>query len=198
LTLILKNLKEKNMLDPKKITMYTGGHKGTEEYFGQSAEKYGIQEVTFNFEGHEVSRDKGLKLLSDEELSRGGVSPDIIEKRMERSFAKTPLMLKIFQVIFHIVNNGYQVFAVGWLLSNGTVKGGTGWGVELAKLFNRPVHLFEQERKEWVSWVNNEWITEDPIISHKTIAVTGTRNLNDEGRQAIDELFERSFNTSVK
>ena len=186
------------MLDPKKITMYTGGHKGTEEYFGQSAEKYGMQEVTLNFEGHDVSRDKGLKLLSEEELSRGGVSPDIIEKRMERSFAKTALMLKIFQVIFHIVNNGYQVFAVGWLLSNGTVKGGTGWGVELAKLFNRPVHLFEQDRKEWVSWINNEWITEDPVISHKTIAVTGTRNLNDEGRQAIDELFERSFNTSVK
>ena len=145
-----------------------------------------------------VSRDKGLKILSDEELSRGGVSPEIIEKRMERLFAKTPLMQKIFQVMFHIVNNGYQVFAVGWLLSNGTVKGGTGWGVELAKLFNRPVHLFEQERKEWVSWVNNEWVTEDPVISHKTIAVTGTRNLNDEGRQAIDELFERSFKTSGK
>ncbi len=186
------------MLDPKKITMYTGGHKGTEEYFGKSAEKHGIQEITFNFEGHEVSRDNGLKILSDEELSRGGVSPEIIEKRMERLFAKTPLMQKIFQVMFHIVNNGYQVFAVGWLLSNGTVKGGTGWGVELARLFNRPVHLFEQERKEWVSWVNNEWVTEDPVISHKTIAVTGTRNLNDEGRQAIDELFERSFKTSGK
>jgi hypothetical protein len=186
------------MLDPNKITMYTGGHKGTEEYFGKSAEKWGMQEVTFNFEGHDISRERGLKMLTDEELARGGVGPDIIRKRMERSFATTPMMQKIFQVLFHIVNNGYQVFAVGLLLSNGTVKGGTGWGVELAKLFNRPVHLFEQDRKEWVSWVNNEWVTEDPVIAHKTIAVTGTRYLNDEGRHAIDELFERSFNTSAK
>ena len=186
------------MLDPIKITMYAGGHRGTEEYFGKSAEKWGMQEVTLNFDGHDINHERGLRMLSDEELSRGGVSPDIITKRMERSFAKTTFMQKIFQVQFHIINSGYQVFAVGWLLSNGTVKGGTGWGVELAKLFNRPVHLFEQERKEWVSWVNNEWVTEDPVICHKTLAVTGTRYLSDEGKQAIDELFERSFNTSDK
>jgi hypothetical protein len=182
------------MLDPKKVTIYTGGHRGTEEYFGQSAEKWGMKEVTFNFEGHEISRDRGLIMLSGEELALGAVGPEIIQKRMERPFAKTAMMQKVFQILFHIVNSGYQVFAVGWLLNNGTVKGGTGWGVELAKLFNRPVHLFEQDRKEWVSWVNNEWVTEDPTICHKTCAVTGTRYLSDEGRQAVDELFERSFN----
>lgn len=186
------------MLEPKKITMYSGGHKGTEEYFGIAAEKWGIKEVTFNFTGHEISREKGLRILTDEELLRGGVSQDIINKRMERSFAQTPTMQKIFQTVFHIINSGYQVFAVGWLLSNGTVKGGTGWGVELGRLFNRPVHLFEQERKEWVSWVHNEWVTDEPVISHKTISVTGTRNLTDESMQAIDELFERSFKAHKK
>ncbi len=100
--------------------------------------------------------------------------------------------------MFHIVNNGYQVFAVGWLLPNGTVRGGTGWGVELAKLFNRPLHLFELEKKEWISWVNNEWVKETPVISHETVAVSGTRNLTDEGKQAIDELFESSLKSSVK
>jgi len=116
------------MLDPRKITLYTGGHKGTEEYFGKSANTWGIREVTFNFEGHDIRRSQGLRMLSDEELANGAVRPEIIKKRMERSFATTPTMQKIFQVLFHIVNNGYQVFAVGWLLTNGTVKGGTGWG----------------------------------------------------------------------
>jgi hypothetical protein len=184
------------MLKPDSVTIYSGGHRGTEEYFGQSAEKWGVREITYNFEGHEISREKGLVILSNEDLLKGAVSPDIIDKRMERSFAKTPLMQKIFQTMFHIVNNGYQVFAVGTLLPNGTVKGGTGWGVELARLFNRPVSLFEQERKEWLSWANNEWVTEEPVISHKTVSVSGTRNLSDEGKKAIDELFERSFKTS--
>jgi hypothetical protein len=184
------------MLDPTTVTLYTGGHRGTEEYFGQLAEKWGMEEVTFNFEGHPISRERGLRLLSDEDLLHGAVSPDIIEKRMERSFARTPMMKKIFQTMFHIVNNGYQVFAVGWLLGNGTVKGGTGWGVELAKLFNRPVHLFEQDRREWVSWRDNAWVTEEPTICHKTVAVSGTRNLSEEARSAIDDLFDRSFKSS--
>ena len=186
------------MLDPKTITLYTGGHKGTEEYFGETAESWGMEEITYNFKGHEINRDRGLVMLSDEDLARGGVGPDIIRNRMERSFATTPMMQKIFQVLFHIVNNGYQVFAAGWLLSNGTVKGGTGWGVELARLFNRPIYLFEQDRKEWVSWINNEWVTADPVISHKTIAVTGTRYLSEEGGKAIDELFERSFKAPIE
>ncbi|MBI4843374.1 MAG: hypothetical protein HY809_03490 [Nitrospirae bacterium] len=186
------------MLEPNKVTLYSGGHRGTEEYFGKTSEKWGVQEVTFNFEGHEISRNKGLTILSDAELLRGGVSLDIINKRMERSFAQTPTMQKIFQTVFHVVNSGYQVFAAGWLLSNGTVKGGTGWGVELARLFNRPVHLFEQDRKEWVSWVHNEWVTEEPVICHRTISVTGTRSLSEEGKQAIDELFKRSFKASGK
>ncbi len=181
------------MLKPEDVTMYTGGHRGTEEYFGTAAEKLGLKEVTFNFEGHEISREKGLVILSDEDLIKGAVSPDIIDKRMDRSFAKTPLMQKIFQTMFHIVNNGYQVFAVGTLLPNGTVKGGTGWGVELARLFNRPVHLFEQDQNKWLSWANNEWIAEEPVISHNTVAVSGTRNLTDKSKKAIDELFERSF-----
>jgi hypothetical protein len=46
--------------------------------------------------------------------------------------------------------------------------------------------------------MNNEWVTEDPVICHKTVAVTGTRYLSDEGKQAIDELFERSFKIADK
>ncbi len=54
--IIENHLKEKKMLEPKKITLYSGGHKGAEEYFGISAEKYGIKEVTYNFEGHDELR----------------------------------------------------------------------------------------------------------------------------------------------
>ena len=35
-----------------------------------------------------------------------------------------------------------EIYAVGWIQDDETIKGGTGWGVELAKVFNRPVHVF--------------------------------------------------------
>jgi hypothetical protein len=92
-----------------------------------------------------------------------------------------------------MVNNGYHVIAVGWIQPDDTFKGGTGWGVELAKLFNRPVNVYDQERKTWFSWKDNKWVAENPVIIDKTFAGTGTRNLSEEGRRAIYELFENSF-----
>ena len=39
------------MLNSADVTLYTGGHRGTEDYFGQCSEKWGLSEVTYNFEG---------------------------------------------------------------------------------------------------------------------------------------------------
>ena len=118
---------------------------------------------------------------------------DIVSARMGRHFSKVDTIRKVIQSIFHMVNNGYQVFVVGWILPDNTVKGGTGWAVELAKLFNRPVFVYEQDRKQWFSWVNNSWVEVTPIISHKTFAGTGTRNISDDAKEAIAALFKRSF-----
>lgn len=92
-----------------------------------------------------------------------------------------------------MVNKGYHVIAVGWIQPDGTVKGGTGWGVELAKLFNRPLNVYDQDRKGWFSWQNNDWVSDTPVITDKTFVGTGTVNLTDDGRKAIHDLFERSF-----
>ncbi|MBF0200412.1 MAG: hypothetical protein HQK66_03695 [Desulfamplus sp.] len=175
------------------VTLFSGGHKGAEAEFGALAEKFGINEINFTFEGHTIERKKGLKILSSEELKKGDVSMDIVSARMGRNFSRIEKIRKVIQSIFHMVNNGYQVFVVGWILPDNTVKGGTGWAVELARLFNRPVFVYEQDRKEWFSWVNNGWVEVTPVISHKTFAGTGTRNLTPDAAKALEDLFERSF-----
>jgi hypothetical protein len=150
------------MTDRSNITLYSGGHKGAEAEFGRLAERWGIQEVNFSFEGHDIERDRGVRILTC----------------MGRNYSKAEKIRKVIQSIFHMVNNGYHVIAVGWIQPDGTVKGGTGWGVELAKLFNRPVSVYDQERKEWFSWKDNMWVSETPVIIDKTFAGTGTRNLS--------------------
>jgi hypothetical protein len=97
-----------------------------------------------------------------------------------------------------MINNGYQVFAVGWIQPDGTVKGGTGWGVELAKLFNRPVSVYDQDRNGWYSWKDGQWVSDTPIIAHPTFVGTGTRNLTAEGQKAIEDLFAASFGPAGK
>ncbi len=182
------------MIQASQYTLYSGGHRGAEEEFGRLAEQYGVKEVNFSFEGHSIHRDSGVWVLSPEELKKGDISMDIVSTRMGRSFSKADKIRKVIQSIFHMINNGYQIFVVGWILPDNTVKGGTGWGVELGKLFNRPLFVYEQDRKAWFSWIDNSWKMVTPVISHKTFAGTGTRNLTDNAKQALSELFERSFN----
>ena len=137
------------MTNRSDITLYSGGHRGAESEFGSLAERWGIREVNFSFDGHAVERRHGVRVLGPEELDRGDVSMEIVSARMGRTYAKAEKIRKVIQTIFHMVNNGYHILAVGWIQPDDTVKGGTGWGVELAKLFNRPVHVYDQERKGW-------------------------------------------------
>ena len=181
------------MADHSHITLYSGGHKGTESQFGRLAEAWGIQEVNFSFEGHAIERSRGVRLLGSEELDKGNVSMEIVSARMGRKFARADKIRKVIQTLFHMVNNGYHVIAVGWIQPDDTVKGGTGWGVELAKLFNRPVHVYDQDRKGWFVWQGNAWVAETPAIEQDTFVGTGTRNLTDDGKQAIHDLFESAF-----
>ncbi|MGD8836347.1 MAG: hypothetical protein PVJ84_03080 [Desulfobacteraceae bacterium] len=181
------------MTDSDQFTFYGGGHRGTETEFGRQAEQFGINEVNYSFEGHRPVRDKGLTILSPEELKQGDISMEIVSMRMNRKYSQTNKIRKVFQSIFHMVNNGFQVFAVGWIQADDTVKGGTGWAVELAKLFNRPLSVFDQERNQWFTWKDNGWVEDLPKVEHPTFVGTGTRNLTDDGATAIKELFTRSF-----
>ncbi len=178
----------------KEITLYSGGHKGADSEFGRLAEEWGIQEVHFSFKGHNIERTRGVvRVLSPQELDKGNVSMEIVSARLGRNFSQADKIRKVIQSIFHMVNNGYQVMVVGWIQDDDTVKGGTGWAVELARLFNRPISVYDQERKGWFAWKEGRWEPETPVVSHKTFVGTGTRHLSEDGRQALRQLFEASF-----
>ncbi len=161
------------MANASEFTLYSGGLRGSEAEFGIQAEKWGVGEVTFSYDGHQPSRDRGLVILGPEELKRGDISMEIVAAH-ERTYSNTETIQKVMQMIFHMVNNGFQVFAIGWIEPNDTVKGGTGWTVELAKLFNRPLHVFDQNRNAWFAWKDSSWVEGLPVIEHKTFGGTGT------------------------
>ncbi len=175
------------------FTFYGGGHRGTEAEFGRMAEQFGIREVNYTFEGHRPERQQGLVMLSAEELQKGDISMEIVSMRMNRKYSQAHKIRKVFQSIFHMVNSGIQIMTVGWIQSDDTVKGGTGWAVELGKLFNRPLSVFDQDRNQWFTWKDNRWAEDLPQITHSTFVGTGTRNLTDAGKAAIKDLFNRSF-----
>ncbi|WP_028583392.1 hypothetical protein [Desulfogranum mediterraneum] len=174
-------------------TLYHGGLKGAETAFGEHAEKYGINETIFTFDGHRLNRERNAVVLTEADLQRGDISMEIASRMMNRTYYETEKIRRVLQIIFHMVNKGHQVFVIGTILEDESVKGGTGWAVELAKLFNRPLHVYDQGRKSWFSWQDGAWQEDSPTICYNTFVGSGTRYLSDDGHAAIAKLFADSY-----
>ncbi len=173
--------------------LISGGHKGTEAEFSRQAEHWQLADTTLSYEGHVMEKSGQVEVLSDDDLARGDVSMEIVFQRLGRRFNHREAVRRVIQSMFHVVTRGDHLFAVGWIQPDGTIKGGTGWGVELAKFFNRTVSVFDQDRKRWLTWKDGSWQEDEPTIPDRPFSATGTRNLTAAGRDAIHDLFARSF-----
>jgi len=180
-------------MKPEECVLFSGAAGGAEAAFGAAAEQRGIEEVNFTFAGHNDARTRGIRVLTHEELLQGDVSLGYVSKLMNRRYRDTPLFKKVLQCIWHQVNNGQEIYVVGKILDDDTVKGGTGWGAEFAKLCNKPLYVFDQDRDAWLRWGERWEECPPPVVTHPHFAGTGTRFLADNGRLAIDQLFDRSF-----
>ena len=181
-------------LPPSSFTLLSGGASGAEAAFGEAAERHGAHEVTYSFAGNDTARNRGLVELTDEELERGGVHETYIQSQLHRSFPKTPRFQRLLKSIWYQVATAGEVFVVGEIQADGTVKGGTGWGAELARHFRKPLYVFDQAKNAWFHWKNDAWEeASPPRIQRTRFCGTGTRHLMESGRKAIAELFERSF-----
>ncbi len=183
-------------LPPSAHTLLSGAANGAEAEFGAMAETWGLAEINFSFSGRTTARDRGVVELTEAELKQGEVNSAYIEAKLHRQFPNTPTFRKMLQTIWHQVVTSGQVFVIGLIQDDGTVRGGTGWAAELARHFGKPVHVFDQEKNAWFTWSEGKWIAEEaPTVQRSRFTGTGTRFLSDEGKLAIRKLFERSFGT---
>ena len=179
--------------------LFSGGAAGAEASFGAAAERHGIEEVNFTFDGHRIERHRGVRVLNHEELQAGDVSLEYVSRLMHRRYTDAPTIRRILQTIWYQVNHGQEIYVIGTIQPDQTVRGGTGWGAEFAKLCNKPLFVFDQERASWFEWDGeaSKWSARtgngEPVITHVHFSGTGTRMVNAAAKQAIEGLFARSF-----
>jgi hypothetical protein len=175
--------------------LFSGGAPGAEAAFGASAERHGVEEVNFTFDGHKIERQRGVRMLNHEELLNGDVSLEYISRLMHRRYTEGPTLRKVLQTLWYQVNSGQEVYVIGVIQDDGTVRGGTGWGAEFAKLCNKPLFVFDQERDGWFEWTGSAWsaCNGTPTITHPHFTGTGTRHVHENSKRAIEDLFTKSF-----
>ena len=185
-----------SLMKPSECTLFSGGARGAESHFGQCAERHGVKEVNFTFDGHDHERERGVRVLNDEELLAGDVSLEYVSRLMHRRYTEGPTIRKILQTLWYQVNNGQEIYVIGTIQDDLTVRGGTGWGAEFAKLCNKPLYVFDQDKNSWFAWTGDLWTSvgqHEPVITHPHFTGTGTRTLSENGARAIEALFDRSF-----
>src|SRR6185295_16491062 len=144
-------------MERRDCILFSGGAPGAEAAFGASAERHGIEEVNFTFDGHKLERHRGVRMLNHEELLNGDVSLEYVSRLLHRRYTESPTLRKILQTIWYQVNSGQEIYVIGTILDDGTVRGGTGWGAEFAKLCNKALHVFDQEKNGWFWWRGDKW-----------------------------------------
>lgn len=174
-------------------TLFSGGAMGSEQFFGETAHSFGCKECNFTFEGHDQRRIQGSTMLNEKELSLGSTSLNYVARKLRRNWDRSIKMQKILQVLWHVVSHVEQVFIVGVIQPDNTVHGGTGWSVELAKRWHKPVWVYDQDQEDWFRWDGTQWKKDLPKIQSRTFAGSGTRFMSKPAQKAIRDLFERSF-----
>ena len=179
--------------------LFSGAAAGAEAEFGACAERHGIEEVNFTFDGHKDVRSRGIRVLNHEELQSGDVSLEYVSRLMHRRYTDSPTIRKVLQTLWYQVNNGQEIYVVGTIQDDLTVRGGTGWGAEFAKLCNKPLFVFDQEKDGWFEWSGETWTprTDTPIVTHPHFTGTGTRHIHENARRAIEDLMTKSFESGL-
>jgi hypothetical protein len=58
---------------------------------------------------------------------------------------------------------------------------------------NKPVYVFDQERNKWYTNIDKDWVEIGTPTLTPNFAGIGTRNINQNGIEAIRDVYENTF-----
>ena len=177
----------------ERYTCYSGGASGSDLIFELESLKKGYKVVAYSFEGHNT-KSNNRYILTDKELQEGFEHIKITNKRLNRNLNNiSPYVKKLIARDWFQVKNSDSIFAVGNLDGEDNVGGGTGYAVSCVIDNKKPVYLFEQNDNMWFyfDYQTNKFEAQwgIPKLTHNFAGI-GTRDINDNGIEAIKKLFK--------
>lgn len=203
----------------------TGAAVGADAYFNFASSGYPVSNMNWHNQGMINRKKAGLEkdlvltlmennpqaLIQDEsEYTRaveiGAKRLGKVAKRQEtiNKLGRNWFQVKNADAIFAIADSFYTRPDTNQLdMSN--VAGGTGWAVAYAaeKIdgVERPIYVYVQSKNRWYKYNYNKGVFEEynqtPVLT-KRFAGIGTRELKDNGKLAIDNLFKNTFSPATQ
>ena len=186
------------------FTNHSGGAIGSDTYWGEIGNKYNIPTKHY-YLGKKTPN--GNIEISKEDTAEGKVKVTKAAIQMGRINPNHTVKNELLIRDWAQVKYADAVFAVTTLLRVGDKidstriakipqgKGGTGYAIQMAINEDKPVYVYDQVRNQWFTYKNNTWVKTDTPVLTKNFAGIGTRNLNENGKKAIENVFNKTFNT---
>lgn len=173
----------------------SGGAKGADLQFGMCAGTIGHGVIHWSFDGHrtEAPAEEVVRLTAAQ-LEEADVALAKVAKRVGRNSTPRSLFVRnLLRRNWYQVKDAERVYAVATIDDNGYVSGGTAWAVGM--FIDRfdgaacEVYVYDMKISQWVTWDGFHWIVIDPPKPHGVYAGVGSRELQDNGKGAIRDLF---------
>ena len=174
--------------EPNYYVNHSGGAVGSDSYWGAIGEKYGVVSEHYYY-GNKTPN--GNHQITQEQFDEG---KEHVMKANETLHRRPDAYMNLLSRNYAQVKNADAIFAIGQL-NNGIVDGGTGWAVQMAIDDGKPVYVYDQVRKQWFANINGQWQNYNGVPKlTKNFAGIGTRELNQDGKDAIKQVYENTFN----
>lgn len=181
-----------------KYICHSGGCAGSDMFWEDRGKLYGVKTIAYSFYNHK-QYGKHPQVLTVVELNKGFEHVMLANKSLRRypqgqpQYIKNLLARNWYQVI-----NSEAVFAIGKFKTKLIVDGGTGWAVQMGIDTKKPVFFFNQPTNCWNTYAYDtkefRVMYELPKLT-ENFAGIGTRELNDNGKKAIIEIYKHTFNS---
>ena len=184
--------------NPVEFTNHSGGALGADSMFDTIGKEFGQENHRHYYYGSKTP--KGNVLLTESQVKEGIVEMNKAAKILGKNPSKQSTINLLARNWFQ-VKNADAVFAIAPLEDTKTpiVEGGTGWAVAMAWENNKPINVFDTKTNTW--FLLNKKLSNRPIelleapVLTKNFAGIGSRNITEAGKQAIRDVYEKTFST---
>lgn len=198
-----KSVETVTSTNPKDYKLYSGGAVGSDTEWANVANQYGVGR-TINY------RPETLDILTPEQMQEVETQYAAAANRLGRKLLDANSYAgKLVRRDYLQAKAADGIFGIGHILRPGeknskdyvvrstipSVDGGTGYAVQMAIDLHKPVHVYDQVYKQWYKfdYNDNTFVAEDTPTLTPNFAGIGTRQLSEDGKQAIRDVFEKTF-----
>lgn len=197
-----------NKIDVNNITCHSGGAYGSDSFWEEIGQEFGVKTKAYSYKT-KIHKSPNKIEISDDDYNEG-----VIEVKKANLILKRQSIDKFMNLLarnWAQVKYSSQILAIGHIVLPGekglkgyisksnlqTVDGGTGYAVTIGINNNKSIYVYDQIRKKWFTWsyIQNSFIeiNKVPKILSNNFAGIGTREINDDGIKAIEDVYKSTF-----